>query len=308
MSNVVISYINHAFRSDAEVSDIVGSWEANAPPSNVLTTRLGQKAIASGYAGHSFRVYVSSNSPTETAEIGVVGILGTNILGVDDPTDISVDLFDDDNNVYTAYLNSDFFQSAEVGDGIFQSHIFFVVSTDLPLAVGKRIVNVRFGFSANVITGTKDPYTGVTSQSPLQIGGVWFGPAFKPANGIGIEGFGQSVEDNSKVLRSIGGQVWTSPEIRQRACSVEFAGLFESEVYAAAPEQSLQQLAMFCGISRPLIVLPISNDKDFTYLQGIYGYMPSTPKWQSVNKVLDPDSPGAKVRLYTGSLEIIEAR
>lgn len=308
MPNAVLSYVNFAFRQEAVVADIVGDWEASAPPSNVLTPQLGMAAIASGTLGHAFNVFISGDSPTQTAEVGLVGILGTNIVGVDDATDVSIDMYDDDNNVYTAYLSDAFFQAAEVGDGVFQSHIFWVVANDLPDAVGKRIVYIRFGVGANAVTGTKDPYTGVITRQPLKIGGVWFGPAFTPTNGISIERFGQSVEDNSRVLRSIGGQVWTSPEVRQRASSIEFPGLYEDEVYASAPAQSLQQLAMYCGISRPLVVIPIANNDELTFLQGIYGYMPSTPKWHSVNKVIDPDAPQSKVRLYTGSLEIIEAR
>lgn len=310
MSNVVISYVN--FANSGSVANAGGAaFEASAPLSNVLTPRLGQKAIqASMPANMLFDVFIEPGSPTYSAKVGVIAILNHNILSMDDATDLEITAHFTDGTTESSLgeVDGDLIVRVVGSDGAFQNHIIWVPTA--PAFNIKRVWKVTF-YVSNIgftVTGTKNSYTGeVTPENP-SIGGVWIGPAFRPTNGISIEGFGQSIEDNSRVLRSIGGQVWTSPEVRQRACSIEFAGLLESEVYALSPEQSLLQLAAYCGVSRPIIAIPISSDEELMYLQGIYGYMPSTPKWQSVNKVLDPDSPGAKVRLYTGSLEIIEAR
>ena len=101
--------------------------------------------------------------------------------------------------------------------------------------------------------------------------------------------------------------MWAEPEIRQRTGKVSFPGLLESEVYGTAPNQSLQQLAAYCGVSRPLIVLPTTSDEELMYTQGIYGYLSSPASWDLFEKTKDATT-GQMVRLYTGALEVLEAR
>jgi len=290
------------------VVDGTATWEADAPLSNVLTPRLAQLAIRTGYLGGNFELYVSNGSPTLSAKVGMIGILNHNIITIDDSTNIEVICYFTDGSIATLYAGADFFQTVELqGDGTFQSHYFWV-PTD-PQFASKRVWKISFGFSSAslMVTGSKDPYTGEITQSPLQIGSIWAGPKFSPINGISIDGFSQSIQDSSQVIRSIGGQVWAEPEIRQRTGKVTFPGLLESEVYGTAPSQSLQQLAAYCGVSRPLIVLPTTSDEGLMYTQGIYGYLATPAAWNLIEKTKSAVT-GQMVRLYSGTLDIVEAR
>lgn len=300
MSNCVLSYKNHAAYAVAGTM----TFDADYPVSNVITPRLGEKAVATG-AGN-FEVYINQGSPTLAATIGVIAILNHNIISIDDPTNIEIIAYFTDGSAATIYPSSTFFQEYYTQqDGTFQSHMI-LVPTDTQFDT-KRVWKVSFGFAAPslVICGSKNPYTGVITQQQLSIGGIWIGPKFTPLINASIDGFAQSVEDNSQVVRTIGGHVWTSPEIRQRTATITFPGLFESEVYALAPAQSLQQLAAYCGVSRPLIVVPTVADEALMYAQGIYGYLSAPPSWNSYEKAA---LSGVMTRLYQGSIEILEAR
>lgn len=301
-SKCIISYKNLAAYASAGTM----TFDADYPLSNVITPRLGQKAIAANALNGNFDVYINSGSPTLSAYVGVIAILNHNIISIDDPTNIEILAYFTDGSAATIYPSATFFQQYNTQqDGTFQSHMI-LVPTDAQFLT-KRVWKVSFVFSASslVVTGSKNPFTGVVSAQRLSIGGIWIGPKFNPRIGPSITGFSQSVEDNSQVVRTLGGHVWTSPEIRQRVATIRFPALYEDEVYALAPEQSFQQMASYCGVSRPLIVMPTYDDEALVYAQGIYGYAKSPAEWSSYEKAsLD----GVMTRLYEGSLEILEAR
>lgn len=307
MTTCVFSYYNLA--SGGSIANAGGaSFETSAPLSNLLTPRLGQMAIQVGLPANAyFDVFIRGGSPTYSAMVGVIAILNHNIIVMEDQTDLDIQVTFSDGTTSSSLgeLNPDNFLNISNADGTFQSHIIWV-PTD-PAFLTKRVESVRFfiGNLGYTVTGQIDPYTGQITSSPLSLGGIWIGPKFTPANGISIDGFAQSVADNSQVVRSIGGQVWAEPEVRQRTMKATFAGLLESEVYALAPTQCLQQLAAYCGSSRPLIAVPTTSTDMLMYTQAIYGYLSAPAAWNLVEKV---DDNNVKTRLYSGGLEIVEAR
>jgi len=301
MATSVIGYINLA----NTISLSLGTFEAAAPISNILTPRLGQKAIrASGDT--LFSVYFSAGSPTFLADISMIAILGHNILSMDTIYDIDIRcIMEDGSQVISSGFDANAL-GVNPSDGTFQSHLIWYIPNTSAEIASQRVeyVTVSIGFS-NVLCGTKNPYTGEVQSAPLEIGGIWVGPVFKPEHGISIDGFAQGIADRSQVVTSIGGQVWAEPEVRQRTAKVTFAGLFEREVYSRAPAQCLQQLAAHCGVSRPLLVIPTVSDDELMYTQAIYGYLSAPATWSLIEKV---DDNNVKTRLYSGGLEIVEAR
>lgn len=303
-STVAIGYYNAA----GFAQENVGSFEAAAPLSNILTPRLGQKAIMTDFyaGGCGIRVYVSGASPSLFCKVGIISILNTNIVALSSPSDISITINTSDGDIYSSVL-SDNPPTLISGfrDGTFQSHITWVPSFPGNPLASKTVEFISVFISNTATVGRLNPYTGEVTAEQLFIGAVWMGPSFSPRNGIAIGGFEQSIIDTSQVVRSIGGQVWAEPEVRQRAAKIRFAGLFEDEVYGIAPAQSLQQLAAYCGVSRPLIVIPTTSDDELMYAQGIYGYLSSPASWSLIERARED---GELKRLYDGSLEIVEAR
>lgn len=309
MTTSAIGYKN--FADGGHVVNLVSSWEADAPLTNILTPRLGQKAISASDIGYAFEVYLNSGSPTLSATVGIIAILNHNIISLDDATNFNIDVYFTDNTLATLGGETDpasWFNTVSMQqDGTFQSHFIWVPTS--PEFLTKKVYKIRVALSGYPLSicGSQNPYTNELTVENFSLGGIWFGPVFRPTNGISISGFGQGIIDQSQVVTSIGGQVWAEPEMRQRTGKVQFPGLLESEVYNKAPTQCLQQLAAWCGVSRPLIVVPTTSDEELTYTQGIYGYLSSPASWELFEKTKDATT-GQMVRLYTGSLEITEAR
>lgn len=307
MAISVLAYKN--FASGGYIVNLTSAWEVSAPMTNMLTPRLGQKAIAATSGAMGVEVFINSGSPTLAAKIGVIAVLNHNIISLDDPTNFSIEAYFTDNSVSTLAGETDpaaFFNTVSTQqDGTFQSHFIWVPTGAEFLT--KRVYKIRVAISGYplAICGTQNPYTDELTVEKFSVGGIWFGPTFKPENGISIDGFAQGIADRSQVVTSIGGQVWAEPEVRQRTAKVTFAGLFEREVYSRAPAQCLQQLAAYCGVSRPLLVVPTTSSDELVYTQAIYGYLSAPAAWNLVEKVDDND---VKTRLYSGGLEIVEAR
>jgi len=298
-STVAIGYNNWPFEINCSVTGT--GWETSAPLSNLLTPRLGQKAIATAIGTRSFTVDWSDGSPQVGARVDIIALLNHNIIELGP---VTLDVYDAEGGTYipSSFPISLFGYGV---DGTFQSHLVWVMGNTGNDLNRNRVSKFVFGITAATTTGRKNPNTGVLVSEPLSIGAVWAGPKFSPENGISIDGFAQSIADNTQVVRSIGGQVWADPETRQRSMKATFPGLFEREVYGVAPTQCLIQLAAHCGISRPLIVVPVSSQDELVYTQAIYGYLSAPAAWNLIEKV---DDNNVKTRLYSGGLEIVEAR
>lgn len=307
MATSVIAYKN--FASSGYIVNRVSAWEVGAPMANMLTPRLGQKAIAATFDTMGVDVFINGGSPTLSANVGVIAILNHNIISLDDPTNFTIEVYFTDNTLASLAGETDpaaFFNTVSMQqDGTFQSHFIWVPTGAEFLTKRAYKIEVAVSGYPLAICGTQNPYTDELTVEKLSIGGIWFGPAFKPENGISIDGFAQGIADRSQVVTSIGGQVWAEPEVRQRTAKVTFAGLYEREVYNRAPTQCLQQLAAYCGVSRPLLVIPTTSDDELVYTQAIYGYLSAPASWNLIEKVDDND---VKTRLYSGGLEIVEAR
>lgn len=302
-STCAIGYHNWAFELECIAYSLFGSIEPSAPLSNLLTPILGQKAIAATDGPTGFAVDWSNGSPTVGARVDIVALLNHNILEA--PSNIGFGMYDADGGSFSpSGLPIELFGFGT--DGSFQSHLVWVMgANDTPGLNRDRVYYVGWSFPADTITGSKNPYTGEVTRERLSMGAVWAGPSFAPRRGIAIDGLNQSIADNSQVARSIGGQVWAEPETRQRRCKINFAGLYESEVFALAPNSSLQQLAAHCGLSRPMIAIPTTSSDELIYTQAVYGYAASPPTYSLIEKA---DDYGSKVRFYDAEIEIIEAR
>lgn len=308
MATTVIGYVNLA----SSVSTVSSWWEADAPIANVLTPRLGQMVIAVepiGEPTRQFVVYLGSGSPTASARCDIIALLNHNIISAGTNTDFEIYITCVGGNAYNILNGMDYI-NLDNADGTFQKHIIWYATQSFPALANERVETVTFIFKydpSSLVTGKINPYTGVIEREPLSFGGVWVGPAFAPRHGIAIDGFSGSLIDGSQVVRSIGGQVWAEPEVRQRTMKVQLPGMKEPEVYGFAPSQCLQQLSAYCGVSRPLIVVPTTDTEELVYTQGIYGYLTVPASWNLQDKTKDPTT-GQMIRLYTGSLDIVEAR
>ena len=314
--SAILAYKNFCFEPRADAAELTGTFAAANPLSNLLTSRLGELAIAStAGAVNTFEVTLIEGSPTTGVPVRVVAILNHNIISFPPnfPNPFNVSVTDVAGRSYGPDMTAA--DILNIGhDGSFQNHLILILPEapypnipdpgNLPVNMSE-IYKVNVGIGADVVCGIRDPYTGEETIQPFSAGGIWAGPIFQPENGIAVNIFSQGVIDPSRVARSVGGQVWSSPEERVRKGSIGFAGLFEREVYALAPTQSLQQLAAHCGTSRPILVIPVSSDTELMYFQAIYGYADSVPKWSTTDKVIDA---GALVRLYTGTLDLTEAK
>lgn len=309
MATTVFSYKNWVGELTCTITATVNSFETDAPLDNLKTPRLGQLAIATAIGSTAFEIDWGLGSPQRGARVDVIALLNHNILEFPTAAALLIDVYDTEGGSYVpAGFPISLVNTAS--DGQFQNHLIWNMgNTDGggPDLDRDKVSKIVIGIGSNAICGTRNPYTGEITREPFQCGGVWAGPRFQPENGISIGGFAHGIVDNSQVVKSIGGQVWAEPEVRQRSMKLTFAGLLENEVYALAPNQCLQQLAAHCGLSRPLIVVPTTSDEDLVYTQGLYGYLTSMPSWDLAEKTKDATT-GQMVRLYTGALEILEAR
>lgn len=304
MSNAILSWRNWCAEYGT-ATEVSGSFETNAPLSNLLTPRTGELAIATT-AGvpHRFNVTWSSGSP-ETAgrPVGIVALLNHNIVELTGGGAVVLEMYDADGHIYQN--NTLPLTNANSG---FQSHLFIITDDYVAPFDINRVVTIEILVDDTAICGTKDPYTGVITPAPFQAGGLWAGPAWRPDNGVRFDGWGQGITEQRRMVRSIGGQVYASPEARARRMSMEFSLLHEREVYSAdlVNQPSLQQMAAWCGVSRPLIALPIITDAELIYMQGIYGYLDGDSSWALRDAAYDPVA-DEKGRSYSAALTVTEA-
>lgn len=284
-----------------------GTFEANAPVTNILTPRPAERAIATaiGVAGVSIDVGTDKDSPPIARPVQLVAIIGHNLLSLGHQSDLFLQIRTLTGDFTSPGLPSTAFIG---GDGLGFTRVFYwLVPASLPFGVDPaQTIGISFGVGVTAVTGTRDPITGEVTPEPLSIGTVWAGPIWRPTHGFRFDAFAQGVSEIARGARSIGGQFYPNPEPRYREASIEFPLLPEREVYSTDPvaQPSLQQLAAWCAMSRPLIAVPTDSDPELVYAQGIYGYLRQTATWNLRDAAHDGST---KVRSYTGALSITEA-
>lgn len=280
---------------------------AGAPASNMLTDRPGQVAIVDESVTSDlelrFLIGVGENGSSSERigrPVDVVAIINTNFIAQDSGDTATLVAYDDAGNSITVpgvFLNT-------VTDGQVQNNLFWFMSDGTGSANIADISRISIQFTGGRF-GRKDRWTGAITDEAPQFGTVIAGPKFAPAKGIRLVGYAPGITDLSRVVRSIGGTAWTSPQTRLRRASFDLPLLTETEVEDSPPSCGLRQLAEFCGLSRPLLVIPQSTDEQARNTQAIYGLLTEDVTWSAVDKV---DESGSQVIGYTSRLSILEAK
>jgi len=228
----------------------------------------------------------------------MIALLNHNIVGPLTPSTFMIEVFSVDGGYQpAAFPTPELFR---VGDGQFQSHMFWMVPTVGSPGFSREEV-VSFTVAVGAICGKIDPITGEYTPEPFKCGGIWAGPIWRPDRGMRFGSFTSGITEARRGATSIGGQYYPLPQARRRRLSGDFTLTAESETFRL-PESGfgLQQMAAWCGTSRPVICIPDITDPDLIYTQGIYGYFDSDLSWSHFDT-------SAKERQYRGSFSITEA-
>lgn len=302
-----------------QVSDATDEqFEVGAPASNMLTERPGQVAI---HTGGTPSIEISISGPfDEGAEslsvltpaglpVGVIAMINTNVLlDAGSANGVLCTVYDESGNS-SNFMTSDIDFS---GDGYSQMNLYWVIRADRALSDGSavaadlsKITHFAFTFDSDLEYGTRNQWSSTVATAPFKVGTVVAGPAFRPERGVRLMGYSPGVSDISNVIRSIGGTVWASPQVRLRRLQAEFTALSETEIEAQPPDCGMRQLAVRCGVSRPLLIIPSVTNAQRSHQQFVFGYISEDWTWTAVDK---SDTDGALEPYYKVTLAIIEAK
>lgn len=269
------------------------AFEAEAPISNLKTRQPGQVAIAAGYGNVNFAVEYDTGRP-----VGVVALLNTNIVTDIGGALMQVTLFDSNGNY--GKINAPAVKLNGTGD--LMTNLIWLVE-DIFETDGidtTDVVRVEVWIDEDVETGSRDPWTNTVAAAPFRGGTLLTGPVWRPEFGIKMAGHLPGVVDKSPVLRSIGGSTWAAPLTRARQITVDLPSVDESEVEAQPPNMGLRQMGKYCGISRPLLIMPSTTDKQYMHDQSIYGNLTSDLSWSLIERVEGE-------RSFTCSFSVLES-
>lgn len=302
MPNTVIAWRNWC----AEVgtlSVVSGSFEPEAPASNMLTPQTGVRAIAqAGAAGIGVQFAGGQDSPPIGRPVHMIALLNHNIIDMPTAGSFTIDIACAGGGGYApaGFPRPELFM---VSDGQFQSHMLWITPENNPITGYDRdeVIGFGVGIGANLVCGKVDPITGEVTPEPFTCGGIWAGPVWQPDRGLRHASFTSGIVEARRGATSIGGQYYPLPQARRRRLSADFTLTAESETFRL-PESGLglQQMAAWCGTSRPVICIPDITDPALIYTQGVYGYFDSDSSWSHF------DTSGRE-RQYRGSLAITEA-
>lgn len=258
---------------------VVGEMEnmATVPPqSNLITPRTSELVMSDDIATAACGIEVYW---TGGRQVNVVALLNHNMIGLN--TVPIVKIYDVDNNELIAST----YVGVNSSNLDVQRHMFcyFTDNEDFnPNRVNRVVVLFprRIDF---VRYGEYDEWSDTYTAGELTLGGLWAGPTWRPTNGIRLSGWGQGVTEQKRGAVSIGGQEYRSPEARRRRMPVTFPLLLEDEVYGMdVRPPTIQRVLQWVGTSRPLIIIPDTDDPDAPFLQAIYGYLDQDPSWSKV--------------------------
>lgn len=300
-TNAVFSWHNWIYEGGTSFNAL-GAFEAEAPLTNLELPQLGKLAISTDVTTNQW-IYTLGGlgaSATHYRPVHVVALLNTNIVNLEEaggtfPTGLGLQLTDNLGNVDLIDVPPVVVPS-ESND--FQSHlIYFVPTSGLngdPNKCRFLTVTVSQVPGQGCECGTIDPWTGEYTQAPFQAGAVWAGPIWRPPNGVRFRSWTQSVLEERRGPTSLGRQRYPSVEPKQRSGQLELL-LPESATLGLDPVLgSAQQLASWCGVSRPLLCIPTDKSADLIYASGLYGYLDEPVAWTHVDNATED----SKVKRY----------
>lgn len=303
--SAVFSWHNWIFEAVSSSGTFIGVFESEAPVTNMTLPQLGKLAIVTSTTVNDF-FFVFGDSDFNRP-VHIVGLLNTNIVELEENTsDSGLVIQLNDNTGAGAPIDV---PAIVVPSGVndFQNHLFWFVPADIGIDY-ERCVSMSvtvFQNTGAAKCGTKDPYTGEFTEAPFQCGGVWAGPIWRPPNGVKMRSWVQSVIEERRGPRSIGGQRYPSVEPRQRSAQVELV-LPEDEVLNLDQARgSLQQMASWCGLSRPLVMIPTDTSTDLIYAAGLYGYLDDAIAWSHIDNAINAD--GSVKRYHSATIQMTEA-
>jgi hypothetical protein len=116
-------------------------------------------------------------------------------------------------------------------------------------------------------------------ESALTLGGLWAGPAW--VLDTVDAAWGMEIAENAIIVEADGSQTRTMPSRKFRILSFRLSNLSEREAYGIddgvsdeiAQENSLLDLFMYSGKSRPIVAFPRLSTAVRQAAMGVYGYM-----------------------------------
>lgn len=280
-----IVYKNWAAEYGFFPNALVSSFEADAPPSNMLTEHPGQVAIllpgTSNLVDLTFTLGDGSGSSSSAVgrRVDVVAIVNTNAFTIsgDFATVTLADSLGGYSTITSTHTNGR-------TDGKTMTNLIWLASEASGSADLNDIVEVSISFGSSARFGRLDPWAAIMVEEQPFFGTLVAGPAFIPVHGIRLEGYSPGLSDPSQVVQSIGGTRWSARRTRLRRVSAEFALLRTSEIEALPPSLSLRGLVEHCGVSAP--ALWVLND-DEVGNQSMYAYFAEEVNWSALDKVSD---------------------
>lgn len=307
--NAVLSWRNWIFESTTQAVNLLGSFEGEAPMDALQTPQLGDLAISTDVLTNQWTYIFDAGVSDSYRPVHVVGILNTNIVQLEEsssgavfPTGLGLQLTDHLGNVDIIDVPALVVPSAA---NDFQSHLFYFVPTSgLNGDRDKcRILTLYVNQTEGCLCGTIDPWTGECTQEPFQAGAIWAGPIWRPPNGVRFRSLVQSVIEERRGPASLGRQRYPSVEAKQRSEQLELL-LPESAAVGLDPAVgSVQQLASWCGVSRPLLCIPTDTSADLIYASGLYGYLDEPVAWTHVDQ---SNADGSLKRYHAATLQVTE--
>lgn len=303
-----IIYKNWAAEYGFFPDSLAASFEADAPPTNMLTERPGQVAIALPGSSNvvPLVLYLGDGSGSSSSMIGrrvdVVALVNTNAFTIsgDFATMTLIDSTGAYSSTTTTYTNGR-------TNGKTMTNLIWLASDAVGSANINDIVEINIEFNSSARFGRLDPWANLLVEDQPFYGTIVAGPSFSPQHGIKLEGYTPGLMDTSQTLKSIGGTTWAAKRTRLRKVNAEFSLLLTSEIEARPPNLSLRGLVEHCGISAPAFWM---INEDEIGAQSMYAYFDSEVNWGALDKVADEDEDGNPVSApgYRLGFSLREAR
>lgn len=283
-------------------------FEAAAPGANLLTEQPGQLAIAAIDSPASIAVNIGgSGSVLVGRPVGVVALINTNAL-LSDSTAAAFRCRLTDSSGATGVWNSAALSLST--DGTTYNNVFWVTTQETAESFAcdlTDIVKIEILMTGAMTYGRRNLWTNEVTNERMFVGTLLAGPVYRPAYGIRMVGFAPGSVDSSRTVRAIGGALWTSPQTRLRQLQGELTLVPESEIEALPPSCGLRQMADWCGVSRPVLIVPSDSNETRLHQQSFYGHFSENLSWPLVSNVYDPVV-NAITPHHTCAFSIIEAR
>lgn len=275
----LIAYRNKVW--DSTISHFIfGDGEISGPPQILATPQLGEvwRAVPGETLEPRYLVEIYVEF-AETTNVGVLGLLNMSqtlssyrlfLLNAADTV-----LLDDTVATPVEYPAEDYLPA---------NHWRVL---DTPIAGVKKAVIWVY----TTLTASTTPVEGT-----LTLGGLWIGPAW--VLDTVDAGWTMDVGENAIVVESDGNQTRAMPARKFRTVSLRASSLTERQAYGigddatkVSAENSLLDLFMFSGKSRPIVAFPRLSSAPRQAAMGVYGYMTSALRIRAASGPQAGDEP-----------------